>query len=336
MDFMRTEPKKVFLITGATGFIGGLLVRALAESGEAAELVLPVRDMGKAKKAFDGLAKNGGLTIHLVEASVEDRAITELAMPIDCILHCASVTQSAEMTAHPVEAADRIVLGTKNILELARKNRVKSMVYLSSMEVYGRVREIGRPRREEELGELDLASARSCYPMGKRMAEHYCHIYQQEYGVPVKIARLAQVFGRGVRQEDNRVYMQFARAVCEGRDIVLKTEGWSMGNYCSSDDAVAGIFTILNRGVDGEAYNVVNEASTMRIFEMAELAANQLAGGRISVKIEPEAGHSYAPDTELRLSGEKLRGLGWRAEKGLIEMYGEVIESIRRRLWKAK
>lgn len=91
----------------------------------------------------------------------------------------------------------------------------------SSDKVYGTVDDIGRPRKEDELGGMEIFFSRCCYPRGKRMAEHYCYIYQQEYGIPVKIARLAQTFGKGIRPDDNRVYMQFARAVNEGRDIIL-------------------------------------------------------------------------------------------------------------------
>lgn len=102
------------------------------------------------------------------------------------------------MNFNPVETENSIVMGTHNILELARQRKIKSMVYLSSMEVYRMVPDIGRPRREEEIGDIQLDNARSCYLLGKRMTEHYCYIYAQEYGIPVKIARLAQTFGTGV------------------------------------------------------------------------------------------------------------------------------------------
>jgi len=327
---MCAQGKEVFLITGATGFIGSLLVQALVESGKSYDLMLPIRNIEKANAQYTGLAEKENVKLHFFEVPVEDVRILDLAGPIDYIIHCASATQSSEMTAHPVETADGIVAGTKNILELARRKSIRSMVYLSSMEVYGRVHDIGRPRQEDELGEIDLSSVRSCYPVGKRMAEHYCHIYHQEYHVPVKIARLAQTFGRGVRLDDSRVYMQFARAAFEGRDIVLCTRGQSMGNYCSSDDVVRAVFKILECGLEGEVYNVVNEANTMRIYEMARLVASQVAGGKINIKFEPEKFKtaSYAPDTELRLSGEKLRRLGWQAEKGLAEMYAEVIREL--------
>ena len=172
-----------------------------------------------------------------------------------------------------------------------------------------------------------LNSSRSCYSLGKRMAEHYCYIYQKEYGVPVKIARLAQTFGTGVSLEDNRVYMQFAKSVVENKDIILKTSGMSYGNYCSSEDVVNAIFILLQDGVDGETYNVVNEENTMTIYQMAELVANKVANGKIQVRTEIEdlEKTGYAPNTELKLSGEKMRALGWKPRKGLAEMYQDIL-----------
>ena len=77
--------------------------------------------------------------------------------------------------------------------------------------------------------------------------------------------------------------------------------------------------------------SVVNEENTMRIREMAELVAMKAADGRIQVKIEEEDIRitGYAPDTGLRLSGKKLRGLGWKPEKGLLRMYQDMIEELK-------
>ncbi len=319
-----------WLITGITGFVGSLLAKHLMEQREYKEGTLRilglVRDEEKAKRVF---ACDDCQNLQFVMADLCDaNTVLGISEPVDYIVHCAAATASAYMISNPVETADGIVLGTRNMLELAKQKNVKSMVYVSSMEVYGCVTDIGRLRAEEELGEVALNSPRSCYPLGKRMAEHYCHAFFKEYGVPVKVARLAQTFGTGVRPEDNRVYMQFARAAVEGRDIVLKTRGRSYGNYCSSEDVIAALLVLLEKGSDGEAYNVVNEANTMRICEMAELVAEKVAQGRISVRIEVEDASKtgYAPDTELRLSGVKLRALGWEPTKTLAEMYRDIIK----------
>lgn len=321
---------EIYLITGITGYIGSLLTKFLLEQTEYSigqiKIIGITRSVEKAKDMFENRDCSG---LTFVQADICDAEMlgTQIKAPIDYIIHCAAATTSSYMIARPVETADGIVLGTKNLLEFARRKGVKEFVYLSSMEAYGNVADIGRPRMEEELGDVPLDSPRSCYPLGKRMAEHYCHIYYKEYGVPTKIARLAQAFGVGVRPEDNRVYMQFARAAYEKRDIILKTQGLSVGNYCASDDVVDAVFCILKKGVAGETYNVVNEENTMCIRDMAQLVATEIARDEIVVKIEAEdsAKTGYAPDTALRMSGEKLRTLGWKPTKNLVQMYRDVL-----------
>ena len=323
---------KTYFITGATGLIGGSLVRSLAETQEYIEghcsVIVLVRDTMRFQTIFHDIDCRN---IRLIEGDLCDVSLSVLIPEkLDYIIHCAVPTASAYMISHPVETADSIVLGTRNVLELARQKRVKSMVYLSSMEVYGKVPDIGRCRKEDELGEIALDNVRSCYPLAKRMAEHYCYTYAKEYGVPVKVARLAQTFGKGVRSEDRRVYMQFAKAVVEQADIVLKTRGESIGNYCATEDAISAIHLLLHKGEAGEVYNVVNEANTMRIFEMAHLVAEEVAGGVVEVvyDLEEYAKTGYAPETHLRMSGKKLRGLGWQPTKELVDMYKDVIDII--------
>ena len=236
---MRTQHRKLanstILITGATGFIGGLLANELISMNTlynaGIKLVLPVRNIQKARDKYP-LNEDKYKCITFIETRLEELTQDKLGMPIDYIFHCACVTTSLTMISNPVEVADGIVIGTRNILELARQKKVKSMIYLSSMEVYGKILDNEYLVTEGMLGDLDIFSTRSCYPLGKRMAEHYCHIYCIEYGVPVKIARLAQIFGYGIDPSDSRVYAQFARAVCNNEDIILHTEGLSMGNYC--------------------------------------------------------------------------------------------------------
>ena len=321
-----------FLITGSTGFLGDLLVDQIIKQHQNEEicLILLVRDTFRAKSKYQKYHTQSNIHFIFLEYDITDQKLDEICLPcgINDIIHCAAVTDSSYMVSHPVETADGIVIGTKKMLDLARKYQVQSMVYLSSMEVYGTVEEIGRPRHEAELGTVVLESPRSCYPLAKRMAEHYCHIYYQQYGVPVKIARLAQTFGKGVPETDRRVFMQFAKAVVEGKDIVLQTAGNSIGNYCASEDAVKAVLLLLERGKDGETYNVVNETNTMSIRQMADLVAEEIAEGRIRVKSEGADAAQYAPDTALRMSAEKLKGLGWMPTKGLKEMYWDLIKEI--------
>lgn len=318
-----------YLITGASGYIGSMLVRKLlgTAGGNENEITALVRNEEKARKMLPD-------TVRIVTADIsDDGAVASLPSDFSYIIHCAAVTKSAEMQAYPVEVADGIVHGTGNILELTRRctdaGCLKSMVYLSSMEVYGNIDcSDGHRVAEEEMGYVDPLAPRSCYPMGKRMAENLCALYYSEYGVPVKIARLAQTFGHGVPQEDTRVFAQFARAALTGENIILHTAGKSMGNYSAIEDTVSGILRIMQSGEDGQAYNVVNEMSTMRIRDMAELVARDIAGGRIQVVYDiPENNkYGYAADTGLMLSSKKLCALGWQPTKGLKQMYLDMME----------
>lgn len=324
--------KHSYLITGATGYIGSLLVKTLMsfESYQKGDLCIYgfVRDAEKAETMYADLdCKN----LHFIEADICDREklMSFANLPVDYVIHCAATTQSLKMIENPVETLDGLALGTKNILDLARCLNVKSMVVLSSMEAYGVVEDDGRLRKENELGSISVAEARSCYPLGKRMAEYYCYLYKKEYDVPVKVARLSQVFGVGVHPQDNRVYMQFARAVKENKDIVLKTDGMSVGNYCEVMDAIEAILLILFKGEDGQVYNVVNEENTMRIRELAELVIEKVAYGKIRIRYEEESNkNGYASKTGLRLSGEKLRALGWKPTKNVEEMFRDLMKEI--------
>lgn len=313
-----------YLITGATGYIGSMLVERLL--GEGMDVSVIVRKPERLREDFYNRIK-------VIKADIRDsESLGRLTGSYDFLIHCAAPTQSSYMMSNPVEVADTIVNGTKNMLSLSMRARVQSMVYLSSMEVYGKVDGRGGRRvSEEELGELDLSNIRSCYPMAKRMAENFCHLYHLEYGVPVRIARLAQTFGRGVSPGDNRVFAQMARAVRDKKDIILHTNGNSAGNYCDIDDALDALLLLAQKGCSGGVYNIVNEENTMTIGEMAKLVAENVAGGKIDVKyeIEPEEKYGYAPETGLRLSAAGMRALGWEAKTGLDTMYRSMISGFK-------
>ena len=327
-----------YLITGATGYIGSQLAKILFNSeafnNGTLKVILHCRDKEKYKKIYHGIENGQVYSIysdikdinHCFAEAKEQGCIDK----VDYIIHCASNTTSAIMVSNPVETIDGIVAGTKSVLELAKEENVKSMVYLSSMEVYGDIECTTDNRATEDmLGHIDIIKPRSSYPLGKRMAEGYCAAYANEYGVPVKIARLAQTFGKGILPNENRSFAQFVRAAAEGRDIVLKTEGKSIGNSVAIEDAINAIFFMLGNGENGQAYNVVNEENTMSIKEMAELVARIIGKDKVKVviNIEDKSKTGYAADTGLYMSGEKMRRLGWEAKKGIEEMIDDVYKS---------
>ncbi len=327
-------PQGTYFITGITGFVGSIFTKRLLNSTEYHQGMIKIIGLIRSHEKAAGMYEGFDLShVQFVEGTLEqvnDELLkqNQINESIDYIVHCASTTQSKVMVANPVETANGIILGTKNMLELARKKQVKSMVYLSSMEVYGK-KSVRKERiTEEESVDIAPLSVRNCYQLGKAMAENYCSSYYHEYQVPVKIARLAQVFGSGTLPEETRVFAQFADSVIQKKDIVLHTMGESIGNYCSSEDVVEGLLVILEKGKNGEAYNVVNEETTMRIRDMANLVATEIADGLIQVvfDVKDEMAAVYAADTGLRLSSKKLEGLGWSPKQSMRDMYKVMIK----------
>ena len=222
--------------------------------------------------------------------------------------------------------------GTRNVLELARRCKVKGFLYLSSLEVYGVPAEGHVKMQESEAGYIDSMKVRSCYSEGKRMVECLCASYASEYGVPAKVVRLSQTFGAGVAYTDGRVFAQFARSAIEGADIVLKTKGETLRNYCYTADAVTALLLVLVKGSVGEAYNVANKDTAISIADMAKFVCDKFSGGRSKVVFdiaEDATKLGYNPVVKICLDTAKLEGLGWKAEFGLEEMFRRTIESMK-------
>ena len=322
------------LVTGATGLVGGALVRHFAAEGR--RVYAAVRNVGRARAQFGGLPN-----VEIVEWDVTKPGGPSLAdaagragaprppWDIDWLVHAAAETATRNFVERPVETIASILDGTRNALEFARACGVKSMVYVSSMEVYGAPS--ADPVTEADIGYLDPVRLRSNYPEAKRMAENLCVAYASEHGVPVKIARLAQTFGAGVRAEDNRVYAQFARSILGGRDIVLKTDGSAARCYCAVSDVVVAIAVLLERGENATPYTVANESTFCSVREMAErlIAAHPESGARLVFDISEEAARAYPPSSRLKLDSSRLRALGWEPKVGLMEMYDQMMEGMR-------
>lgn len=315
--------KSVF-ITGATGLVGSMLVRCLCAAPVGITVIAHVRNEQKARAMF------GDLPIVYCVGDVTSPIHYEGT--VDHILHTASVTASRTFVTQPVDTLMTAIDGTKNLLEFAREKAAESMVYVSSMEAFGITDPALERVTEQDLGYIDILSVRSSYSEGKRICECLCAAYAAQYGVHVRIARLAQTFGAGVSRADGRVFAQFTKSCLEGRDIVLHTEGKSMGNYCYTADCIRGLLTIALKGEDGNAYTVVNPSTSMQIRQVAKLVSDTLTEGKTQVIFDiPESAltYGYAPDVTMRLSGDKLIALGWQPEVDLPEMFRRLAASFR-------
>ncbi len=318
----------VVLITGVTGLVGSMILRTLIAANDC--YGYGIRVVGQARspeKVSDVL----GDAAHREDVSFYYLEKLDGLEACDYVIHTACPTKSSYFVEHPVETIHSSLGTTVSVLEYARKHSVRKVVYLSSMELYGVSYEINQIMTEDKYGTVNPLQVRSCYPESKRMCECYCTAYSHEYGVNVSIARLAQTFGAGAPLGDTRVFMQFARSVIHKNDIVLHTEGRSVSNFCYITDAVAGILTILTKGISGEAYNVCHDTQSKTIREIACMVAENIAQNQIKVVFDipaKKSAYGYAPDVTMRLCSQKLKKLGWIPEITMEDAYRKLIDYI--------
>lgn len=319
IDWEALQGKNV-LVTGATGLLGKLIVKALSAKG-GINITAMARNREKAEKIF-ALYNN----VHIEICDI--RNLEDINTDIDYIIHCASITDSKMFVSQPVDTFLTAVEGTNNILKLGVRKKCSGIVYVSSMEVYG------TPQTDEKISEnhstnLDCMNVRSCYPESKRACENLCCAYARQYGIKIMTARLTQTFGAGVSYDDSRVFAEFARCAVEKRDIILHTKGETKRSYLYTADAVRAVLTIMLSGDTCHAYNIANENTYCSIYEMAELVAENNGNGKINVRCELDdiSKFGYAGHLKMNLDTSAVRKLGWNPVCSLEQMFDRMIEA---------
>ena len=303
------------------GLINSILVKSILLKNKInnlnIKLILLVRNEEEAKKIF---GENNKEISYIVSDIIN---YIPQNLEIDYIIHGASPTKSKFFIEKPVETMNISILGTKNILEQAKLSKVKSMV---SMEMYGTLN--SNNVDEQMQGFIDPLNSRSSYSQGKRTCELYSYSYFYEYGIPVKIARIAQTFGAGISKTENRVYKVFADAVLSQQDIVLRSSGTTIINFSYTTDTVIGILCILLNGKNGEAYNITSDKTNMTILDSAKWLAEIYGNGKVRIEI-PKENSGYAPNNNMILNNNKLKSIGWSFKYDLKHGYDRLLKYLR-------
>ena len=323
------------LVTGATGLIGSLIVKAIyyanVHRNYDIHAIALVRDTQKAEQVFGNILRHPDISLTVGDVCHE----LNIEHDVDYIIHGANPTASKYFVTHPVETIQSIISGTDNILKLAVEKKIKSMVYLSSMEVYGQVTGYKQVVSEKDLGYIDILDTRSSYSEGKRMAECLCASYVAEHGMPIKIARLSKVIGPSTKNEyNNSISSDFAMCVVEKRNIILHSDGKTLLNYCYTADALVAIFILLIQGKSGVAYNITNNNEILSVRSIAEMLAEKYSDASISVEYDiPKDEHIYGYNktTLHSLNNEKIGALGCKFNTDIITAFERQINWLKAR-----
>lgn len=320
---------KHVLITGASGLLGSYLVETIAYVNTKKKRSLQCHVLAMQKKRITKKHRLGYLLGRKDIQFVYHDASYTFRPPhrLDYIIHAAGISAPALFLADPLGTIDVNVKGTRWILEYAKKNRVTSVLYVSSGEIYGNPPPESIPTLETYTGNASTLGPRACYISSKRLAETLCRIYFETYGVPVKIARPFIVYGPGLGITDRRVMADFIRQGLQGKPIEMASAGRDTRSYCYIEDATVAFFQLLLSSKNGEAFNVASDLEEVSIRNLARLVHKTCHIKKPVRVIEKNASYIQGAPNRVMPDISKLKtAFGYIPEVGIEEGLKRTIE----------
>lgn len=324
INFKKLENSTV-LITGAAGMIGSYLMYTLTALNDLRsyniKIVALVRDKAKLQSYFR--SRND---IIVIEQDVCDRI--NYNDKVDYVIHAASPASPKIMKEKPVDTIMANTIGTFNTLKFAKRNNVKSYLYISSREVYGEPYDWQEEFTEETYGFVDPILPRSCYSEGKKAAETMCISFKEQYGLNVKIARPAHTYGPGMSIYDGRVQADFLKNIVNNENIIMKSTGEALRTYTYIRDVISALFLVL---LDAEdvVYNMADESAKITIKGLAELLVGLYPERNLKVEMQiDEDTKGCAPFKLGIINSDKIKKIGWKPTITLEEGFKRTVEYI--------
>lgn len=311
---------KTILVTGATGmlaaYISYFLLYLKEEKGIDLSLLALCRTKSKAENTFKEFLDKPYFNLLLQDVCDS----IQYGGSIDYIFHLAGNASPHFINSDPVGIVKSNMLGTFNVLELAKEKHTSKVVFASTREVYGK-NEKENSLTETSFGTIDPMENRSCYPESKRAAETIFRSYFLQYGVNFNALRIAHSYGPGMNlHSDGRVMADLMGNVVDGKDIELKSTGEALRAFCYITDAVTGIFYAVLKGKPGEAYNLANETEEISIHDLAQMLVSLRKDADLNVVFNiPKTNTGYCNYKRVGLNTQKLESLGWKPKVSLKE-----------------
>ncbi len=177
-------------------------------------------------------------------------------MEVSYIFHLASRPSPIDYQENPMETALTDVLGTKNMLELAGRNKARFLL-TSTSEVYGDP-EV-HPQTEDYWGNVNPIGPRACYDESKRLSETITMIQQRKNKLDTRIARIFNTYGPRMRKDDGRVIPNFVNQCLMKKPITVYGIGKQTRSFCYVSDMIKGIEKFMfTPNLSGEIVNIGN------------------------------------------------------------------------------
>ncbi len=308
---------KRVLITGGAGFIGSHLCQKLLNEGNE---VLCLDNL------FTGSKKNIELFLdnHRFEFIRHD-VISPILLEVDQIYNLACPASPIHYQYNPVKTIKTSVMGTINMLGLAKRIRAR-MLQASTSEVYGDPQV--HPQREDYWGNVNPIGPRSCYDEGKRVGETLCMDYYRQNQVDIAICRIFNTYGPRMAWNDGRVVSNFIVQAITGQDITLYGDGSQTRSFCYVDDLVRGFCALMDKKGFTGPVNLGNPQE-ITVLELAERVIQMTKSSSKIIRKPLPADDPTRRKPDITIAKTELN---WEPEISLEEGLGRTIENFQQRL----
>lgn len=262
--------RKNILVSGGAGFLGSHFCDLLHELG--AHVYCVDNFSTGAKYNVEHLLESD--KFKLFDCDVSDPIFIDTVEPMinefDYVLHLASIASPKIYQDDPIATLDSGVLGTKNMLEIARRSDA-TFLLTSTSEVYGDPPDEKIPTPETYCGNVSSIGPRSMYDESKRVAEAYTMAYHKKMGVDTRIARIFNTYGPRLdlgtpekpTSQYGRALVRFVDQALKGNDITIYFDGNQTRSFCYVSDQIVGLTKLLlTPEIDGKVVNIGNGRET--------------------------------------------------------------------------
>lgn len=298
-DILPLLERKKVLISGGAGFIGRYILYVLDYANQhlfhAPCHVICVDNFSTSEKSDVFYLPTKNFTYFERDVSKP----LKIRRRVHYIIHAAGIASPIYYKKFPLEAIEVNTMGTRNLLELAKINRVASFLYFSSSEIYGDPDAMHIPTPETYRGNVSSIGPRACYDESKRLGEALTVNYSDVYNVPTKIVRPFNVYGPGMRVDDYRVIPAFLYRALRGKPLEVHDTGKQTRTYCYISDAIVALLKVLLKGKNKEVYNVGNDEPEINTLQLAKLIKGLLPKNRVKINFVPYPA-SYPQDVPQR------------------------------------
>ncbi|MDC0145317.1 SDR family oxidoreductase [bacterium] len=241
------------LVTGGAGFLGSHLCEKLLNQGH--KVICLDNFYSSDRDNISCLIDNPNFSF--IE---EDVCNSKINFNIDQIYNLACPASPIHYQSNPVKTVQTNVLGSLNMLELAKKNNAK-ILQASTSEIYGDPKI--NPQSENYWGNVNPIGIRSCYDEGKRCAETLFFDYHRQYKINIKVCRIFNTYGPKMHKNDGRVMSNFIIQALQNLPITIYGKGSQTRSFCYVDDLIDGIIRFMN--TDNNITGPINLGSNQEI-----------------------------------------------------------------------